>query len=208
MAAGVDARAAAAAALAESRRGDGGDRADVAAAGVLPRALMQTLLVVALALLLASMGCAWWLWRRRHAATDGRRGPLPRGIATALTVLAVLLVWVALVAPDQPSRFTLDAFVRLPVELLVVAAVAAVAPATPRRVLAVVVGAVLGALVLVKVLNMGFYTAFDRPSSPSTTPVTWGSASRRCATRSAGRARTSPSRSRWCSSSRSSPSRS
>ena len=43
----------------------------VAAAGVLPRALTQALLVAALALLAASMGeCVWWLWRRRHAAPD------------------------------------------------------------------------------------------------------------------------------------------
>ena len=39
-------------------------------------------------------------------------------------------------------------------------------PATPRRVLAVVVGAVLGVLVLVKVLDMGFFTAFNRPFDP------------------------------------------
>ena len=127
----------------------------VAAAGILSRALTQALLVAALALLAASFGqCAWWLWRRR----DGDR----RGIAVAVTVFALALVWAALVAPDEPSRITLGAFARLPLELLIVG-VAAVLPATPRRVLAVVVGAVLGLLVLVKVLNIGFFTAFDRP---------------------------------------------
>jgi phosphatidylglycerophosphate synthase len=148
----------------------------IAAAGVLPRALTQALLVVALALLAASIGqCAWWLWRRRHTAHDqvpeadiGQplRGPLRTGIAVALTVLALLLVWAALVAPNQPSRLTLDAFARLPLELLVVVAVAALLPATPRRVLAVVVGAVLSLLVLVKILDIGFFTAFDRPFKP------------------------------------------
>ena len=50
----------------------------VAAAGVLPRALTQALLVAALALLAASMGeCAWWLWRRRHAAHDRCRRVTP-----------------------------------------------------------------------------------------------------------------------------------
>ena len=39
-------------------------------------------------------------------------------------------------------------------------------PATPRRVLAVVAGAVLAVLVVVKVLDMGFITAFDRPFDP------------------------------------------
>jgi phosphatidylglycerophosphate synthase len=148
----------------------------VAASGVPPRALTQALLVAALALLTASMGqCTWWLWRRRHAAVDqapeGDVGPPQRvrlrtGIAVAVTVLALLLVWVALVAPNQPRHFNLGAFVRLPIELLVVVAVAALLPATPRRVLAVVVGAVLSVLVLVKVLDIGFFTAFDRPFQP------------------------------------------
>lgn len=132
----------------------------VAAAEVLPRALTHALLAGALVLLVASVGqCVWWLWRRRHAA-------VPESIATALTVLALLLVWAALVAPDHPSHLTLGGFARLPLELLVVAAAAAVLPATPRRALAVVLGAVLSVLVLVKVLNFGFYTAFDRPFKP------------------------------------------
>jgi hypothetical protein len=84
----------------------------------------------------------------------------------ALTVLALLLVWTALVAPNQPSDLTLGAFARLPLELLVVVAVAALLPATARRVLAVVAGAVLSVIVLVKVLDMGFFTAFDRPFKP------------------------------------------
>jgi phosphatidylglycerophosphate synthase len=137
----------------------------VAAAGVLPLALTQAVLVAALVLLAASVGqCVWWLWRRRHAAPQ--RGPRRTGIAVALTVLALLLVWAALVAPNQPSGLTLGAFARLPLELLVVVAVAALLPATPRRVLAVVVGAALSVLVLVKVLDMGFFTAFDRPFKP------------------------------------------
>ena len=148
----------------------------VAAAGVLPLALTQALLVAALALLTASMGqCTWWLWRRRHAAHDQvpegdvgqpQRGPLRTGIAVAVTVLALLLVWAALVAPNQPSHLNLGAFARLPLELLVVVAVAALLPATARRVLAVVAGAVLSVLVVVKVLDIGFFTAFDRPFKP------------------------------------------
>ena len=142
----------------------------LAAAEVLPRALSQALLVAALALLAASVGeCTWWLWRRRHAVPvteEVQRGPLGAGIAVALTVLALLLVWVALVAPNQPSRLSLGAFARLPLELLVVVAVAAVLPATPRRVLAVALGMLLSVLVVVKVLDIGFFTAFDRPFDP------------------------------------------
>jgi phosphatidylglycerophosphate synthase len=136
----------------------------VAAAGVLPRALMQALLLAALALLTASMGqCTWWLWQRRDAAP---RGQLRAGLAVAVTALALLLVWVALVAPNQPENLNLGAFARLPLELLVVVAVAALLPATPRRSLAVILGAILSVIVLVKVLDVGFFTAFDRPFRP------------------------------------------
>jgi phosphatidylglycerophosphate synthase len=148
----------------------------VAAADVLPRALAQSLVGVALALLAVSFGeCVWWLWRRRHEAPDlvsesdvglPERGPLPAGIAAAITALALLLVWAALVVPNEPSRFTVGAFGRLPLELLVVVALAVLLPATPRRVLAVVLGGLLAVIVLVKVLDIGFFTAFDRPFNP------------------------------------------
>jgi phosphatidylglycerophosphate synthase len=145
----------------------------VASAGVLPRELTQAVLVAALALLAASFGqCVWWLWRHRHETAQAgdvaapERGPLRTGAAVALSVLALLLVWAALVAPNQPSDLTLAAFARLPLELLVVVALAVLLPATPRRVLVVIVGAVLSVLVVVKLLDIGFFTAFDRPFKP------------------------------------------
>src|SRR5262249_28198063 len=136
----------------------------VAASGVLPPALTRAALAGALALLAESFGRdVGWLWRRRRGAHE--RG-LPAGVAVALTMLALLRVWAALVAPHEPSRLTVGAFARLPLELLVIVALAAVLPATPRRVLAVVGGLLLGLLVIVKVLDMGFFTAFDRPFNP------------------------------------------
>jgi hypothetical protein len=98
------------------------------------------------------------------------RGRVRTAIATALTVLALLLVWVVLVAPDQPSRVSVGAFARLPLELVVVVALAALLPAAPRRVLALVAGALLSLIVLVKVLDIGFFTAFDRPFKPIDDP--------------------------------------
>jgi phosphatidylglycerophosphate synthase len=145
----------------------------VAAAGVLPRALVQAALAVALVALVASMGeCVWWLWRRRHVTraqapvAPPARGPLPTGRAVTLTVLALLLVWAALVAPDQTTRLDAGAFARLPLELLVVLVLAVLLPARPRRLLAVAAGTVLAVLAVVKVLDMGFITAFDRPFDP------------------------------------------
>jgi phosphatidylglycerophosphate synthase len=132
----------------------------IAAAEVLPRALTQALLLAALVALAASMGeCVWWLRRRRPAREA-------RPPAVALSVLALLLVWAALVAPSRPADLTLGGFARLPLELLVVVAVAALLPVTPRRVLAVVVGAVVSVLLVVKVLDLGFFTAFNRPFKP------------------------------------------
>ena len=84
----------------------------------------------------------------------------------ALTALALLLVWIAAVAPHEPGRLTLGEFARLPIELLVVVALGALLPPIPRRVLAVVAGAALAVLAIVKVLDIGFMTAFDRPFDP------------------------------------------
>jgi phosphatidylglycerophosphate synthase len=132
----------------------------VTAADVLPRGLTDAALVVALALLAESFGRDVW-WLRRH-----RQGPAPAAPAIALTVIALALVWLALVAPDKPILFTPGAFARLPLELLVVVVLAVLLPARPRRALAVVAGAVLGVLVVVKLLDLGFFTAFDRPFDP------------------------------------------
>ena len=83
-------------------------------------------LVVALVLLAESFGRdVWWLWshrvrlqpqtvaaahaqivRRSHPPAPTEREPRPAcatGMAAALTILAALLVWAALVAPDQPQ---------------------------------------------------------------------------------------------------------
>ncbi len=146
----------------------------IAAADVLPHVLTQAALAVALALLCESFGRdTWWLWAHRHAsvadqnaAVSHTRGRVRTSLAAALTIAAILFVWVALVAPDHPSRLTPTAFLRLPLEGLVVIALALALPATPRRVLAWVVGPLLGLLLIVKILDLGLYTAFDRPFDP------------------------------------------
>jgi phosphatidylglycerophosphate synthase len=145
----------------------------VAAAGVLPTGPTRVLLVAACAALMASFGeCVAWLWRHRETAPGEvraaapERGPLRTGLAVALTVVALVLVWAALVAPSQPGHFTPGAFVRLPLELLVVLALAVVLPARWRRVVVAIAGVVLSAVVVVKVLDIGFFTAFDRPFKP------------------------------------------
>ena len=83
-----------------------------------------------------------------------------------LTILAALVVWVALVAPDQPKDLTLNGFLRIPLEGLVLIALAAVLPRTPRRILAVSCGLVLALVVVLKVINYEMFTLYDRPYDP------------------------------------------
>ena len=81
-------------------------------------------------------------------------------------MLASAVVWVALVAPAEPWLLTPGAFVRLPLEGIVVVVLAVVLPDRVRRVIPCVFGPALGVLVLVKLLDIGFYIAFDRPFNP------------------------------------------
>ena len=88
-----------------------------------------------------------------------------------LTGLAGLLVWLALVLPDQPDRLTPLAFVRLPVEGLALLGLALVVRGRSRQLTAVLAGLLLAVLVVLKVLDLGFGTALDRPFNPVTD---WG----------------------------------
>ena len=160
----------------------------VAATHILSPAVATAALVVALILLSESFGHdVWWLWGNRHATQpqlrtgerpavgppvdppsgpDPGRGRVRQGIAVALTILAALVVWAVLVAPDQPKYFTVSGFLRVPLEGLVLIALAVFLPATGRRVLAVIVGLVLTLVVVLKVINYGVFTTFDRPFDP------------------------------------------
>jgi phosphatidylglycerophosphate synthase len=155
----------------------------IAAADTLPLVVSRGLLVVALALLAESFGRdVLWLSARRLAAQQHvppdadpsvhlkptlsaglRHGRLRTAIGAGLTILALLIVWAALVAPDQPQSLTLMAFLRVPVDGLVLIALAAFLPAIHRRVLSAVLGPTLALLVILKILDIAFYTSFARP---------------------------------------------
>ncbi|HEX2377212.1 MAG TPA: CDP-alcohol phosphatidyltransferase family protein [Gaiellales bacterium] len=146
----------------------------VAAAGVLPLTLTRAGVAGALVLLAESFGRdVWWLWRHRPAAPATEATPAPAGhgraraaAAALLSGLSVLVVWAALVAPDRPGLLTPGAFARLPIEGILVVGLALTLPPRGRRVLAGVAGPLLGLLVVVKLLDVGFFTAFDRPFNP------------------------------------------
>jgi hypothetical protein len=156
----------------------------VAAADVLPSALTRGVLIAALVLLAESFGrdVLWLRINRRAASSPSAEGQGPRlvapdgprpdpgrvrtGITTALTILAFLLVWAALVGPDRPIQFRLSGFLRLPLEGLILIAAGAVVPARARRIVVWVAGPLLGLVILLKILNIGFFAAFDRPFDP------------------------------------------
>ena len=99
----------------------------------------------------------------------GGKGALPRtrrALRLAITVLSVVLVWGVLVAPDRIFQLTPAAFARIPVEGLVLVAVAVVLPPWPRRIVAAVAGILFGLLTLVKILNAAFYLEIGRAFNP------------------------------------------
>jgi phosphatidylglycerophosphate synthase len=139
----------------------------VAAAQVLPSWVIEPALAVALVLLAESFGRdVCWLWGHRHEAPDEATGrPGRREMAVVINLVAVLLVWVALVAPNRADEVTLGAFLRIPVEGLVLVGLALVLPRWPRRITAAVAGLFLGLLTIWKLLDIGFYAIRDRPYS-------------------------------------------
>ncbi|ONI71014.1 sulfatase [Actinosynnema sp. ALI-1.44] len=86
--------------------------------------------------------------------------------AKVLTVLAFVLVLFALVAPNELSKLTPWAVLRIPLEGLIGVALVLVLPPRPRRIAAAVLGALLGVLLIWKLFDMGFYTTLARPFDP------------------------------------------
>lgn len=89
-----------------------------------------------------------------------------RVAARVTTALSCLLVLLALIAPNEVSRLTPGAFVRIPVEGVLGAVLLVVLPARARRVAAVLVGVTLGLLTIMKILDMGFFAVLARPFDP------------------------------------------
>jgi hypothetical protein len=102
------------------------------------------------------------IWLYRTGAGPRTR----RALRLAVTVTSVVIVWGVLVAPDHISQLTPAAFARIPVEGLVLVAIALVLPTWPRRIVAAVAGILFALLTLVKILNMAFYEEIGRAFNP------------------------------------------
>jgi hypothetical protein len=83
-----------------------------------------------------------------------------------VTVLACAAVWLALVLPERARDVSPGTFLRIPLEGLAIVALALVLRPRARRLVAVGFGTLLGLLVIVKVLDFGFFAVFDRPFDP------------------------------------------
>jgi len=129
----------------------------VAVSGLLPSEWSQVLLLAALGLLAESFGRdVWWLWRSRTSEV-----PFPTGGAGTLVALAV--VWVALVLPHGPGDLA-----RLPVDALLIVAVALLPWRRARSTAASVLGLGLAVVVVLDAFDVGFHTFLDRPFDPLT----------------------------------------
>ncbi|HEY7176305.1 MAG TPA: sulfatase, partial [Micromonosporaceae bacterium] len=76
-----------------------------------------------------------------------------------------------LVAPDRLERFTPVQFIRLPIEALVLVALALVLPRRPRLVVATIAGIAFGVFTIVKLLDVVFFQELGRPFNPV---LDWG----------------------------------
>ncbi|GAA5179235.1 hypothetical protein GCM10023322_08600 [Rugosimonospora acidiphila] len=133
----------------------------IAASGMLPQTVGMVVVGIALVMLAASFGqCVVWLYR-------AGAGPVTRRVLRRLTAVgAGAVVWGVLVAPDRLELLTPAAFLRIPVEGLVLVAIALLLPARPRRIVAVIAGVLFGLLAACKVFDLVTYQEFARPFNP------------------------------------------
>jgi phosphatidylglycerophosphate synthase len=135
----------------------------VAASGVTSRPVGMIAVAVALLLLAESFGRnVIWLYRTGA-------GPRARlAVRFTIAALALALLWSTLLLPERTYQFSFGDFVRIPIELLVLVAVALVLPTWPRRIVAAAAGFLFGLLIIAKFLNMAYYDLLNRAFNPVT----------------------------------------
>jgi phosphoglycerol transferase MdoB-like AlkP superfamily enzyme len=92
--------------------------------------------------------------------------PWRRAAGVVATVLACLLVLFGLVLPLRLNDISPAAFLRIPIEGLVVVALLLVLPPRARKIVGIVAGVLLGIVTIVKLLDIGFFESLGRPFDP------------------------------------------
>jgi phosphatidylglycerophosphate synthase len=133
---------------------------------------VPAIVVVGLALLALTWSFAHdvrWLHTNRAAApavvAEAKPATTPRR-RRVLTTAAVALVLFALLAPSSLDQLTPAAFVRIPVEALLVAGLVLVLPTRSRRVAASLVGVGLALVTVMKLADIGFQETVGREFHP------------------------------------------
>ncbi|WP_367326285.1 CDP-alcohol phosphatidyltransferase [Streptomyces sp. HUAS ZL42] len=98
----------------------------------------------------------WYGWRTRHPGAA-------RVLYFATTLLCALLVFVCLQVPNTLAALKPVAFMRLPAEAVMGAVVLLSLPRRARIAVSAFAGALLGAMTLLNVLDMGFWDYLGRP---------------------------------------------
>lgn len=106
----------------------------------------------------------------------GHRSRFRALVSATTSLLAGLVLWFALVGPNEVGGLTPGAFVRLPLEALVLVGAVLVLPPRAARIVALAAGAALGLLAVLKVLDMAFFVALNRPFNPQVDAGYLGSA--------------------------------
>ncbi|WP_340379744.1 CDP-alcohol phosphatidyltransferase [Streptomyces sp. SS7] len=104
-------------------------------------------------------------FKARVASLRGWRGRHPgaaRGVWWAVTLLSLVWVIGALLLPNRMAALQVNRFLRLPGEAIIGAAVLLALPRRPRIALAALGGAVLGALTVLNLLDIGFMEYLGR----------------------------------------------
>jgi phosphatidylglycerophosphate synthase len=111
----------------------------------------------------------FWLYRNRDTAPAVEQAETPATTTRkrrVLTPIACVLVLFALLAPASLSELTPAAFVRIPIEGLLVAGLVLVLPTRSRAFAAAFVGVGLALITIMKLFDMGFEQALGRQFHP------------------------------------------
>ncbi|MFJ1731891.1 CDP-alcohol phosphatidyltransferase [Streptomyces sp. NPDC088254] len=106
----------------------------------------------------------WRSWRSRHPRAA-------RALRWTATILSAVLVLGALLLPNQLQMLRTDQFLRLPGEAIIAAALLLALPRKARVAVAAAGGAILGALTVLNLLDMGYAEYLGRTFNPI---LDWG----------------------------------